>query len=176
MVDPFKQHDDDPAGDVVEDLLITPSFLIKGRVEGKFARLSQVMERHSKRFLILSVATMVALRTGEVIHAPRVHVNLEEVVLAHELVDSASDYYQRVLSSEEKHIPIRAFYQGPVNLEIGGRIRPGAYENPKDRFFVMEACSVRGLDTSISHEFNLVSSLSYAIVNADRLSFIYDFS
>lgn len=170
-------------GVMVEDLLLTDAFLVKGRVEGKFARLSKVLNGYKKRFVVLSSATMVDLRRGDTIRTPRVHVNLREIVLAHEFVDPAGDYYQAALSAgseESKPVRIRAFYHGSTNLEIAGRIRPGAYEQlgseGSGEFFVMDDCTVRGLESGISDEFNVLQHLGYAIVNKARLAYLYDFS
>ncbi|MFQ5504046.1 MAG: hypothetical protein ACE5F1_04510 [Planctomycetota bacterium] len=164
-------------GEVVEDLLLTDAFLIKGSIQGKFRRLSAYLEEEFVSFLALSSASMVDLRNGEVIRTPRVHVNLDEVILAHELLDSSSDYYQRLLNKESGTIPIRAFHHGVANLELAGRIRPGAYYGgPEQRFFIMESCRIRGLNPSISNDFNMLSELSYAIINRSKLAYIYDFS
>ncbi len=163
---------------VVEDLLLTDAFLIKGRVDGKFARLLKVLETFSHDFLVVSDATMIDLRGGEVIRTPRVHVNMTELLFAHELVDNAGDYFQKTLSADratDKQVKIRAFYHGNVNLELAGRVRPGAYES-ESRFFVMEDCAIRGLSKELSGELGMLESLPYTIVNRRRISYLYDFS
>ncbi|MEZ5988559.1 MAG: hypothetical protein R3F30_05460 [Planctomycetota bacterium] len=163
---------------MVEDLVLTDAFLIKGRVEGKFQRLSKVLEHYGRRFLVVSSATMVDLRRGDVIRTPRVHVNLDEVLLLHELIDGGGDFYLQHMSRQDKNVRIRAFVHGTVDLEIAGRIQRGAYERSLDRsgFFIMEDCSVRGLDGGVSKDFALLDRLGYAILNASRLSYLYDFS
>lgn len=174
--------DEPKVGDstVVEDVLLTDAFLVKGRVEGKFSRLFKVLDTYERDFLVISDATMVDIARGEVIRTPRVHVNMDELLLAHELVDGAGDFFQKTLSSDtadEKSVRIRAFYNGSVSLELAGRIRPRAYEGAAERrFFVMEDCAVRGIDMSLSRELEIVSSLPYAIVNRRRIAYLYDFS
>ncbi len=167
-------------GQVVEDLLLTDAFLIKGVVEGKFSRLAKVLDAAARDFIAVSNPVMVDLRRGEVIRTPRVHVNLSKLVLAHELVDGSGDFYQKSLSElgDEKTVRIRAFYNGSVGLEISGSVRPLAYERGSlDRnFFVMEECNVRGLDLKLSSEFDLVSQLPYAILSRSRISYLYDFN
>ena len=145
---------------MVEDLILTDAFLVKGRVESKFARLSKVLNQYKKQFLVLSSAKMVDLRRGEVIETPRVHINMREIVMAHEFVDPAGDYFQAKLSAgseETKPVKIRAFYHGSTNLEIAGRIRPGAYENEgldgAGAFFVMDDVTLRGLESTVSEDF-----------------------
>jgi hypothetical protein len=166
---------------VVEDVVLTDAFLVKGTVEGKFSRLFKVLEDYRKDFLVVSNAVMVDLCRGDVIRTPRVHINLDELLLAHELVDGAGDYYQKTLSEESrghKSLRIRAFFNSAVSLEVAGRIRPGAYDGSglDHRFFVMEDCSVRGLDLSVSPDLELVTKLSYAIINRHNIAYLYDFS
>ena len=164
---------------MVEDLILTDAFLIKGKVEGKFGRLSKVLEHYEKRFLVISSATMVDLRRGDVIHTPRVQVNVDELVLLHEFVDAGGDMYLQNLSDKGKNVKIRAFVHGVVNLELAGMIRSGAYEAAgveRGRFFVMEGCSVRGLEEGIAKDFEHLANLSYAIINSRKIAYIYDFS
>ena len=143
--------------------------------------LFKVLDNWNRDFLVGSNAIMIDLRRGDVIRTPRVHVNLSELLLAHELVDGAGDYYQKVISGEaglQKTVRIRAFFNGAVSVEGAGRIRPGAYDGAgfERRFFVMEECAVRGLDTSLSAELELVSNLPYAILNRQNIAYLYDFS
>ena len=163
---------------LVEDVLLTDAFLIKGKVDGKFSRLVKVLEDYNKDFLVVSDAHMVDLRRGETIKTPRVHVNLKELILAHELVDSGSDFYQKQLSDDDKDIRIRAFYHGATSLEIAGSIEQEAYEGGRlrRRFFVMRDCALRGIDFETNEELSLVQKLPYAIVQRSRISYLYDFS
>lgn len=166
---------------VVEDVILTDAFLIKGRVEGKFSRLFKVLDDYSRDFLVVSSAVMVDLHRGDLIRTPRVHVNIGQILLAHELVDSAGDFFQKSLtgeSLEDKSVRIRAFYNGGVSIEVAGRVRPGAYEaaSVDRRFFVMEECSVRGLDPALSPELEIIQELPYAIVNRGQIAYLYDFS
>ncbi|HMQ24217.1 MAG TPA: hypothetical protein PKE00_17135 [Planctomycetota bacterium] len=165
---------------LVEDLIVTESFLIKGRVDGKFSRLVKTLEDDRRDFLVVNGATMIDLLHGEVIRTPRVHVNMRAVLFAHELVDAGSDYFQKRLSAESgaDRVRVRVFFHGPVNLEVAGRIRPRAYEaGLKERsFFVMDECEVRGLNLEETPELEILAKLPYAIVHAPRVSYLYDFS
>ena len=74
---------------------------------------------------------------------------------------------------------VRVFFTGSLNIELGGEVRPGAYEiNDKAtrRFFVMRAPVLRGFDDRGDKELKGVTALSYAILNKDRLSYVYDFN
>lgn len=166
---------------MVEDVVLTKAFLIKGKVEGKFHRLSKLLNTYGRNFLVLSGATMIDLVRGETIRTPKVHVNLNEIVLAHELVETSGDFYQKNLASEggkDKSVRIRAFHHGAANLEFTGLIRPGAYEAQalESRFFVMEDCSIRGFDPEMGRDFQKLEKLPYAILRKEAISYIYDFS
>ena len=107
----------------VEDLFLTDVFLIKGRLPNKSKRLTNLLEDYSRTFLHVQDATMVSLRTNEVIRTPTVMVNVNEVILAHELVEIAGDEVQRRLATGvEKQTRIRAFYNGASQFELAGLI------------------------------------------------------
>ena len=111
------------------DLLLTDAFLIKGCVENKYTRLQQVLDEHRRYFLKVRDATLVDLKTRERISTPLLHVNVDEILLAHELLDEAGDAYLKALSKQQQEAHrVRVFYTGNLNMEIGGYIRPGSYE------------------------------------------------
>lgn len=161
----------------VEDLFLTDVFLIKGRLQNKTKRLSNVLEDYQRSYLAVQDATLVSLRNNEVIKTPTVMVNTRELILAHELVDVAGDDTLRRLAGNEKRNRIRAFYNGSVQFEIGGQIEPGAYESSPmtgRNYFIMESPTVRGLD--LKHpELKILDGLQYAILRKDRMAYVYDF-
>jgi hypothetical protein len=163
----------------VEDVFLTDVFLIKGRLPNKQKRLTNLLEDYARTFLPVHDATLVALRTKEVIRTGVVMVNVGEVILAHELVDVAGDEtLRRLAGASEKKSKIRAFYNGATQFEIAGQIEPGAYEvQPVSsrKYFIMQKPIVRGLD--LQHpELQLLKSLDYAILKRDRMAYVYDFS
>ena len=164
---------------MVEDVFLTDAFLIKGRLQGKYQRLARMLEDVERQFLTIEDAVMVSLRSNDVVRTPRVQVNVREIILAHELVDMAGDAAYRNMASDDKNTRIRAFYSGHIQLEVAGRISPRAYEPTRGqgrRFFVMQEPVIRGLDLESSEELKLLRSLPYAIVQKERLSYLYDFS
>ena len=173
----------DPAGNVatpvfVEDVFLTDVFLIKGRLPNKTKRLTNLLEDFSRTFLPVHDATLVSLRTREVIRTATVMVNVAEVILAHELVDVAGDEtLRRLAGSTEKKTKIRAFYNGASQFEVAGQIEAGAYESTPPlhrKFFIMQKPVLRGLD--LQHpELALLKGLDYAILKKDRMAYVYDF-
>jgi hypothetical protein len=172
-----------PAGNVsapvfVEDLFLTDVFLIKGRLPNKTKRLTNLLEDCTRTFLPVHDATLVSLRNREVIRTATVMVNVNEVILAHELVDVAGDeMLRRLAGSPEKKTRIRAFYNGTSQFEIAGQVEPGAYETQPfggRKYFIMQKPIVRGLDLQHA-DLALLKNLDYAIMKRDRMAYVYDF-
>ena len=166
---------------IVSDLFLTDSFLIKGEVEGKYTRLSHMLDECRRYFIRVRDATLVDLTTYDRIQTPYVHVNVDEILLAHELLDGANDPTAAQLAhvTEGPLHRVRVFYTGNLNMEVAGQIRPGSYEvddRGTRRFFVMQKPEVRGIDVSGDEDMKLLGGLDYAILNKSRLSYVYDFN
>jgi hypothetical protein len=164
---------------IVSDLMLTDSFLIKGNVENKYTRLSQILDEHRKYFLRVRDATLVDLSSRERISTPLLHVNVDEILLAHEFIDGAGDQKRAELAQDAKLHRVRVFYTGSLNMELAGEVRPGAYEaddRVTRRFFIMRRPKLRGFNTQGDQDLGLLEELSYAILNKARLSYIYDFN
>lgn len=163
---------------LTSDLVLTDAFLIKGQIMGKSIRLSKFLDGCRKHFLPLQDCVMVDLKSRQRIETPRVFINLDEIVCAHEFLDTAGDFYQKSIAKDREAVRIRAFYSGNINLELAGRVRPRAYENEDvtKRFFVMEAPQIRGLDLDGDDDLQKLKNLPYVIINKTILSYIYDFN
>lgn len=164
---------------LVSDLFLTDSFLIKGNVENKYTRLSQILDEHRKFFLRVRDATLVDLQSRERISTPLLHVNVDEILLAHEFIDGAGDKKRAELATDRSAHRVRVFYTGSLNVELAGEVRPGAYEADDRitrRFFIMKEPRLRGFNTGGDEDLKLLEELPYAILNKARLSYIYDFN
>ena len=164
---------------IVSDLFLTDSFLIKGEVERKYDRLSQVLDEHRKYFLRVRNATLVDLNTCDRITTPLLHVNMDEILLAHEFLDSAADSQVQTVYQNVDASKVRVFFTGHLNVEVGGEVRPGSYEiddRATRRFFVMRNPVVRGFNAREDKDLQQLLDLPYLIINKTRLSYIYDFN
>jgi len=164
---------------IVSDLLLTDSFLIKGNIENKYTRLSQVLDETRRYFLKVRDATLIDLNSCERINTPLLHVNVDEILLAHEFLDSGGDPAQRELARNQSLHRVRVFYTGSLNVELGGEVRPGSYEaddRTSRRFFIMRNPVVRGFQDKGDADLKLLNKLPYAILNKLRLSYVYDFN
>ncbi len=164
---------------IVSDMFLTDSFLIKGEVERKYNRLSQMLDEHRKYFIKVRNATLVDLNTCDRIVTPLLHVNMDEILLAHEFLDSSSDAAFAELYKNVNFSKVRVFFTGHLNVEVGGEVRPGSYEvddRATRRFFVMRNPAVRGFNARDDKDLAQLKDLPYVIVNKTRLSYIYDFN
>jgi len=164
---------------IVSDILLTDAFLIKGNVEHKYARLSQMMDEQRKYFLKIRDATLIDLNSCDRITTPLLHVNLDEIILAHEFLDEAGDIFRAELTRMQQLQRVRVFYTGALNVEVAGEIRPGCYEaddRATRRFFVMRNPQVRGFKHHDDQDLKLLGNLPYIILNKTRLSYVYDFN
>jgi hypothetical protein len=166
---------------IVSDLILTDSFLIKGQIENKYARLSQMLDEYRRYFIKMRDATLIDLNSRDRIQTPLVHINLEEILVAHEFLDSTTDPTIARLAGEQPHRlnRVRVFYTGNLNVEVAGNVRPGSYEvddQATKRFFVMTNPEVRGMNLNGDRDLENLSKLDWVILNKRRLSYIYDFS
>lgn len=180
MSNPEEQGSSTQVPVFVEDLFLTESFLVKGRMVRKYQRLTKMLEDNERMFVSVEDATMISLRGSEVIRTPSVSIHRKEIIFAHELVEVAGDNAQRKMAHSEKSVRIRAFYSGGVQLELSGRVDPLAYETlpntPPRRFFVMAEPMIRGLNIEGNPELRCLKGLTYAIVQKEKLAYVYDFS
>ncbi len=163
------------------DLFLTDAFLIKGSVENKYTRLSKMLDEHRKTFMRIRDVTLIDLNSRERIQTPLLHMNVDEVLLAHEFLDEAGDASRAQLASdqEEDLKNVRVFYTGNLNVEVGGAILPNSYEvgdSSSRRFFVMRNPKLRGFKDHGDQDLAGLHDLPYAILNKFRLSYIYDFN
>ena len=109
---------------LTSDVLLTDAFLIKGNVENKYTRLSKLLDEHRKQFLRVRDVTLIDLNSKERIQTPLLHVNLQQVLIAHEFLDEAGDITRADLAREQCDDlqRVRVFYTGGVGgpaLEAG---------------------------------------------------------
>ena len=163
------------------DLFLTDAFLIKGNVENKYTRLSKLLDEHRKYFLRIRDVTLIDLNSKERIQTPLLHMNVDEVLMAHEFIDEAGDSHRAALArdQEESLQKVRVFYTGNLNIELAGKIRPMSYEvndRATRRFFVMRDPQLRGFRDREDPDLKQLLDLPYAILNKARLSYLYDFN
>ncbi len=161
------------------DLFLTDAFLIKGNVEHKYTRLSKLLDEHRKTFIRVRDCTLIDLGSRDRIQTPLLHMNVDEILVAHEYLDEAGDGARAEMASDPDLDKVRVFYTGNLNVELAGFIRPGSYEvtdSATRRFFVMREPELRGFNHRDDEDLKRILNLPYAIVNKTRLSYVYDFN
>lgn len=163
------------------DLFLTDAFLIKGTVEGKYTRLSKLMDEHGRSFLKVRDVTLIDLNSRDRIKTPLLHMNMNQVLMAHEFLDEAGDGTRAEMAREQKSElqKVRVFYTGALNIELCGEIRPQAYEisdTATRNYFVMRNANLRGFKHHGDPELQGIIDLPYVILNKSRLSYVYDFN
>ena len=166
---------------LTSDLFLTDAFLIKGNIENKYTRLSKMLDEHRKVFLRMRDVTLIDLNSCDRINTPLLHMNVDEILMAHEFLDEAGDMARGYLARDQEETlqKVRVFYTGNLNVEIAGQIQPEAYEvsdKAARRFFVMREPKMRGFKDQGDKELKQLLDLPYAILNKARLSYIYDFN
>ncbi len=164
---------------IVSDLILTDSFLIKGNIENKYTRLSTILDEYRRYFVKVRDATLIDLNSCERISTPLLHVNVDEILMGHEFIDTGGDQHMRELAKNHAINRVRVFYTGSLNIEFAGEVRPGSYEaddRASRRFFIMRNPLVRGFNDRNDADLKLLAKLPYVILNKARLSYIYDFN
>ena len=82
-------------------------------------------------------------------------------------------------NSDPITVTVKETSDGNLNVEVAGSIQPGSYEisdKATRRFFVMRAPKLRGFKDLGDEDLKSVTDLPYAILNKERLSYVYDFN
>lgn len=164
----------------VKDLFLTDSFLVKGYVKTGGKRLSTFLNSFEARFLEVHDATLIGVLQGDRIVTARAMINVREILLAHELIESAGDEMMRKLADPEKDKAlVNLYFSGKLPIEVSGKMLKQAY-NRKDLgsqdFLVVTEPSIEGLGDKRPREFSVLSKAPYLIVNRLRVAYVFDYS
>jgi len=164
----------------VNDLFLTESFLVKGLVKGGGKRLSNFLNSVTAPFIEVLDATMIGVTQGDRIVTARAMIHRNEILLAHELIESAGDSTLKNLSSaNEERALVNLYFSGRLPLEVSGKMLKRAY-NRKDlgdqRFLVVTEPSIEGLGGKKAREFGVLAKAPYLIVNRDRIAYVFDYA
>lgn len=164
----------------VKDLFLTESFLVKGHVKTGGRRLSNWLNNQSLPFLEVHDATLIGVQQGDRIVTARAMVRMSEILVAHELIDSAGDeQLARLADAESDRTLVNLYFAGRLPIEVSGKMLRRAY-NRRDlgdqEFLVVKDPSVEGLAGKKAREFSVLKRAPYLIVNRARLAYVFDYS
>ncbi len=166
--------------DYVKDLFLTESFLVKGHVNTGGRRLTTFLNNMDRKFLEVHDATLVGVTQGDRIVTARAMINVDEILLANELIESAGDESLRQLSDTDgDRALVNLYFSGRLPIEVSGKMLKRAYDRAdlgNQDFLVVTETSVEGLSNGKSREFSLIKRAPYLIVNRMRLAYVFDYS
>lgn len=164
----------------VKDLFLTESFLVKGHVKTGGRRLSNWLNNQNLPFLEVHDATLIGVQQGDRIVTARAMVRMSEILVAHELIDSAGDeQLARLADAESDRTLVNLYFAGRLPIEVSGKMLRRAY-NRRDlgdqEFLVVKDPSIEGLAGKKAREFSVLKRAPYLIVNRERLAYVFDYS
>lgn len=159
-----------------KDFLFTDTFLIKGHVNTAGRRLSTFLNNTRKRFLDIEEATLIHYDGSGRTVAALVQVHMDDIFFAYEL-DGFGDEGLKLLAEHEKdHYQVTAHFNGNHPLHFSGKVRKHSLDRDTLRshdFIVIVEPLFEGLSIPPTPEFTVLENLPYAIVNRNRLAFIF---
>jgi hypothetical protein len=158
----------------LKDLVLTDTFLLKGHISSGGQRLSSFLNGIPKRFLEMNEATVTDLLLGARFTNTRMLLRVEEIILAHELVEKGDESLRLLAAQERDEITATARFSGPTPLVASGRVSRRALEHDtpgQHEFIVISEPSFEGL-TGIAQD--AFKNLPYVIANRGRIAFIYE--
>jgi len=164
----------------VKDLLLTESFLVKGYVQTGGKRLSTFLSDAKDPFIEVKDATLIGVTQGDRIVTARALIHRDEILIAHELIESAGDQTLRRLSNaDDERVPVNLYFGGRLPLEVSGKMLKRAY-NRRDlghpKYLVVTEPAIEGLAGKKAREFSVLTKAGYLIVNRDRIAYVFDYS
>jgi len=165
----------------VKDLFLTESFVVKGHVQTGGKRLTNYLNSLPHPFVEVNDATMVGVAQGDRIVTARAMLAVDEVLLAHELVESAGDGLQRQLSDlEGERALVNVYLGGKLPIEVSGRMLKRAYARSDlgdQDFLVITEPTIEGLPAGQGgREISLLKRLPYVAINRRRIAYVFDYA
>jgi hypothetical protein len=164
--------------EMINHLLLTDAFLVKGHIETSGRRLTNFLNGFKKDFFPIHDVTLIAMDGGDKILSNEALVPLESIILAHEFLEEGGDNVAKHLGRKDPPAAsISAFYRGAYRLDLAGRVKPHSIEEGNGNpFFVVQDPTVSGFGQKRAREFSLLKKLPYVIVNRRKLGavFVYD--
>jgi hypothetical protein len=158
----------------LKDLLLTDTFLLKGHISTGGQRLTSFLNAIPKRFLEMNEVTVTDHVRGVRFTNSRMLLRVEEIILAHELVERGDESLKLLAAQERDEVIVTARFSGATPLITSGRVSRRALEHDtpgQHEFIVFTEPNFEGL-TSIAHD--IFKNLPYVIANRGRIAFIYE--
>ena len=158
----------------LKDLVLTDTFLLKGHINTGSQRLSSFLNSIPKRFLEMNEVTVTDYVRGVRFTNSRMLLRVEDVLLAHELVETGDESLRFLAAQERDEVTVTARFGGATSLIVSGRVsrRTLEHDTPgQHEFIVLVEPSLEGLTTIPQDAFK---DLPYVIANRGRIALIYE--
>ncbi len=156
----------------IKDLLATDDVLIRGHVETGGRRLSDFLNATPRTFLEVHEAGVTAHGAVETVRYDSLLVKLDEVLLAHELVEAGGDQVLKALADAERDLAgIRLELACRRRITVSGRVPQRLFAREdlgSSRFIVVDAPEVDGVPPGGGA--GPLRGLPYLIVNRTRIA------
>jgi hypothetical protein len=161
----------------IKDLLVTEDVLIRGHVATGGRRLTDFLNATPRIFLDVDEASVAGHGPGEGMKQDSLLVRVDDVLLAHELVEAGGDQSLKALAHRGRDL-------GGIRLELGSRLRLTVTgkvirrlltreDLGAARFFVVEDPVISGFPTPDGSAPDTLRGLPYIIVNRPRISLAF---
>jgi len=160
---------------VYKDLFLTDRYFIKGNVFPMNGRLSNFLDRNTRRFIRIQDALITDLDDAGQSPVPNVLLNTNEILFAHELIESGGDVFRKHTRPDFDLDYVKMVLKGAQGVTLRGKIRPESLENNtfNRRFLVLQQPRMDSLHEALQAEIDLLGSLSYLIVSKQKIGYIF---
>jgi len=160
---------------VYKDVFLAERFFIKGNVHPINGRLSNFLDHNKRPFVVGQNAVIIDLEDGSQTPVPSVLLNKDEILFAHELIESGGDVFRKHHSPDFDLDYVKMILKGPQGVILRGKIRPEFLNNDtfNHRFIVLTQPRMDDLHEALQGEIDLLGSLNYLIVNKDKIGYIF---
>jgi len=160
---------------VYKDIFLTERFFIKGNVFPIYNRLSSYLERHNRKFIRIQDAVITDLEDASQMPVPSILLSSHEILFAHELIESGGDVFRKHQNPDFDLDYVKMVLTGPQGVTLRGKIRPENLDNEtfNQRFLVLTQPRMDALHEALKGEIDLLGSLSYLIVNKEKIGYVF---
>ena len=161
---------------VYKDIFLTDRYFIKGNVFPMNGRLTNYLDRQKRRFVDVQNAMIFDLEDASQNPVPSLLLNTDEILFAHELIESGGDIFRKHQSPDFDLDFVKLVLRGPQGVTVRGKIRPESLVDNntfKKRFLVLQQPRIDALPETLQPEIDLLGSLSYLIVNKEKIGYVF---
>lgn len=160
---------------VYKDVFLTERYFIKGTVFPIHGRLTNYLDRQHGKFVNLQEALIIDLDDGSQNAVPSMLLAVDEVLFAHELVESGGDLYRKQQRPAFDLDYIKIILKGPQGVTLRGKVKPEVLDSKTytQKFMVLQEPRMDGLPEALQCEVDLLGSLNYLIINRERIGYVF---